>query len=181
MRGLNASYCQAAIRDTINGLSQLIRLDKEDEVVIECRVQIIRSILDHTDLTLDSPIDYRGSTVLMCVVEEGLYNFAKILLQRERVNVNVLNSDGQSALWYAIGSSDDGSPPWLDDEQVQSMTKLLLSHGAIPGGMDEQPVENVHPKAISTVRFKLAIVATLLQRPMVSEFIILLLINYLTS
>ncbi|KAJ5613701.1 hypothetical protein N7528_007355 [Penicillium herquei] len=139
--------CQAAIRDVINGLSQSTRVDKEDRALIERRVDIIKSILRHSDLALDSSIDYQGSTALMCVVKEGLHNFAKILLQRECVDVNLLNNDGRSALWYAMGSTDDGSPPLLDHEQIESMTKLLLSHGAILGGVGEQPRENVQTKA----------------------------------
>ncbi|KAJ5710974.1 hypothetical protein N7488_005130 [Penicillium malachiteum] len=142
---------QAAIRDVINGLSQSTRVDKEDRALIERRVDIINLILRHSDLTLDSSIDYQGSTPLMCVVKEGLHNFAKMLLQRESVDVNVLSNDGRSALWYAMGSTDDGSPSLLDHEQIESMTKLLLSHGATLGGVSEQPAENFPTKAISSI------------------------------
>ncbi|KAJ6031611.1 hypothetical protein N7540_002343 [Penicillium herquei] len=182
LQGTNSLIRHAAVRDAIKGLSKSTREDKEDERLIQRRIDIAKLILHYAGLTLDSPIDSQASTVLIYAVNEGLYNFTKILLERESVDVNVFDNEGRSALWHAMDSSDELWPS-SDHQQVQDMTitGLLLSHGAIPGGVREQTREtSILAKAMSFVN--LALLTSILEPlPLVGEFFILLLFDFLTS
>ena len=120
----NDRVLSSAIRNTIEGLHTSARLyDREVR-----RIKILKILLSNANRTLNSTIDYEGSTVLIHAVKEECYNFVAVLLKTEpSIDVNIQDSDGRSALCHALRPSLV-SPNRLDPKAHKDIIEMLDAH-----------------------------------------------------
>ena len=90
-----------------------------DAAYNKCDGDMVSYILNNNNELLNQPIEQKfGGGVLHCVTEKGLPDIAQELLQREDIDVNLLNKNGCTPLYYSCS---------FDKVDV---AKVLLEHKA---------------------------------------------------
>jgi len=88
---------------------------------------------DDLDVSLQhSPINSRGNNTLMIAVLNSDYNDIETLLKDKRIDIDLKNDDGMTALHYAAGSGDG------------LILRLLLEYGARINVVDGQGNSPLH-------------------------------------
>ncbi|KAL4945797.1 hypothetical protein BDV06DRAFT_229971 [Aspergillus oleicola] len=139
---LNAPPSDAIIMDAVFGLPSMDRDEEE-------RVDIARILL--SGRTLNSGIDALGTTVLMFAVKHGYYDFVDILLQDQSIDVNITDSNGHTALWFAVNSQPAPLVP-LKTDLPDGILGLLLRKGADPNIQCQKSGRSILTHAISSQR-----------------------------
>jgi ankyrin repeat protein len=120
-------------------------MDRDEEE----RVDIARILL--SGRTLNSGIDALGTTVLMFAVKHGYYDFVDILLQDQSIDTNTTNSNGHTALWFAVDSQPAPLVP-LKTDLPDGILGLLLHKGADPNIQCQKSGRSILAHAISSQR-----------------------------
>ncbi|KAB8208486.1 ankyrin repeat-containing domain protein [Aspergillus parasiticus] len=143
---------EEAVVDAMCGLVCAKRLQRKQEK----RQEIVRKLLRTDKININARLGAKSRTVLMLAVGHSHDTCAKLLLKHKSIDVNAQDSNGFTALWFAVHAEEGVTIDIIDtvsdyvydprcepingigkeENRCQGLVELLLQHGVNPNVRD---------------------------------------------